>query len=59
MGKFLSALELGAVGLLLAATSLPALASETPISVPEPGTLGIFTIGIGGAYLVSKYLRRK
>jgi len=58
MSKLLAAMELGAVGLLFATAALPALAS-TPTRVPEPGTLGIFTIGIGGAYLVSKYLRRK
>jgi len=57
MKKLLSALELGAVSLLFAAASLPAMA--TPVPVPEPGSLSLFAVGIGGAYLVGKYLRRK
>ena len=59
MTKFRRILEVGALSALVAATAMPAMASLTPIAVPEPGTIGIFTIGIGGAYLVSKYLRRK
>ena len=59
MHKLRSTLELGAAALLLSALSAPAMASATQIQVPEPGTLSLLTVGIGGAYLVSRYLRRK
>ena len=59
MSKLLSLLKMSALSLVLAAVAGPAMASELPISVPEPGTLGLLTVGIGGAYLASKYLRRK
>ena len=49
--------EVAALGLLFAGASLPAWAS--PVPVPEPGSLSLLSVGIGGAYLASKYLRRK
>ena len=58
MKKLWHALELATVSLLLAGAAAPAMASR-PTQVPEPGTLGLLTVGIGGAYLISKYLRRK
>mgnify|MGYP001554743755 CR=1 FL=1 len=57
MNRIWCALELLAIGLAIALASAPAMAST--VRVPEPGTLSLLTVGIGGAYLVSKYLRRK
>ena len=59
MNKIAYALTFSASILALVAASLPAFASLDPVSVPEPGSLGLLTVGIGGAYLASKYLRRK
>ncbi len=30
-----------------------------PTPMPEPGTLGIFGLGIGALYLISRHKRRK
>ena len=43
--------------LVLAGTAAPAFASVTP--VPEPTTMGVFGLGLGGAYLVKRFGRRK
>ena len=33
--------------------------SDAFIKMPEPGTLGIFGLGIGALYLISRHKRRK
>ena len=57
MNKFLRVLELSALGLLLASAAAPAMAR--PVAVPEPDSISLLMVGVGGAYLVSKFLRRK
>ena len=42
--------------LVLAGTAAPAFASVT---IPEPTTMGVFGLGLGGAYLIKRFGRRK
>ena len=46
--------------LALVSTTGPALAGPIVVSpIPEPGTMGIFAVGIAGAYVARKFLGRK
>jgi hypothetical protein len=47
-----------AAALLFVGTSAPAFAG-TPIAVPEPATMTLFGLGVGGAYLAKRFLGRK
>jgi len=44
--------------LILAASAVPAFAGA-PIQVPEPTTMTLFGVGVGGAYLVKRFIGRK
>ena len=52
MNRFITA------ALVLAASTAPAFAG-VPISVPEPATMTLFGLGVGGAYLAKRFLGRK
>ena len=43
--------------LVLVGTAAPAFAGT--ISVPEPATMTLFGLGVGGAYLAKRFLGRK
>jgi hypothetical protein len=45
-------------GLLLALATVPAMAG-VPVSVPEPASMSLLAVGIGGAYVARKLFRRK
>jgi len=44
--------------LVLAGSAAPALAG-IPIAVPEPATMTLFGLGVGGAYLAKRFIGRK
>jgi hypothetical protein len=46
-------------GLLLAMVTAPAMAGPGIIHVPEPATISLLAVGIGGAYVARKFFRRK
>jgi hypothetical protein len=46
-----------AAALVLVATAAPAFAGT--ISVPEPATMTLFGLGVGGAYLAKRFIGRK
>ena len=46
-----------AAALLLVGTGAPAFAGT--ITVPEPATMTLFGLGVGGAYLAKRFLGRK
>ena len=46
-----------ALGLALVAA--PAMAGVTPVGVPEPATMSLFGLGVAGAFVVRKFIRRK
>lgn len=48
-----------AAALTLVATSVPALAGVTTVPVPEPATMTLFGLGVGGAYLAKRFIGRK
>jgi hypothetical protein len=48
-----------AAALLFVGTSAPAFAGITTIPVPEPATLTLFGLGVGGAYLAKRFIGRK
>jgi len=43
--------------LILAASAVPAFAGT--IRVPEPATMTLFGLGVGGAYLAKRFIGRK
>jgi PEP-CTERM motif len=43
--------------LVLATSAVPAFAA--PVPVPEPATMSLFGLGVGGAYLVKRFRGRK
>jgi len=43
--------------LILVVTAAPAFAGT--ISVPEPATMTLFGLGVGGAYLAKRFIGRK
>lgn len=45
--------------LVLAGSAMPALAGDVPVVVPEPATMTLFGLGIGGAYLAKRFIGRK
>jgi hypothetical protein len=45
-------------GLLLAMVTAPAMAGLT-VAVPEPASMSLLAVGIGGAYVAKKFFRRK
>jgi hypothetical protein len=47
-----------AAALALTAAAGPALAG-TPIAAPEPATMGLFGLGVAGAFIAKKLVRRK
>jgi hypothetical protein len=44
--------------LVLVASAVPALAG-TPAALPEPATMTLFGLGVGGAYLVKRFIGRR
>ena len=44
--------------LVLVASAVPALAGS-PAALPEPATMSLFGLGVGGAYLVKRFIGRK
>jgi hypothetical protein len=44
--------------LALLASGVPAFAGA-PIPVPEPATMSLFGLGVGGAYLIKRFIGRK
>jgi hypothetical protein len=46
-----------AAALVLVGTAAPAFAGT--ISVPEPATMTLFGLGVGGAYLAKRFIGRK
>jgi PEP-CTERM motif len=47
-----------AAALILAASAVPAWAAVA-VQVPEPATMSLFGLGVGGAYLVKRFIGRK
>ena len=45
--------------LVLAGSAAPALAGDVIVAVPEPATMTLFGLGIGGAYLAKRFIGRK
>ena len=45
-------------GLLLAMAAAPAMAGVT-VRVPEPASMSLLAVGMGGAYVARKFFRRK
>jgi len=45
-------------GFLLAMATAPAMAGVT-VRVPEPASMSLLAVGIGGAYVAKKLFRRK
>jgi hypothetical protein len=54
---FMSRLFQVALGLLISASALPAFAAPTP--VPEPLSMGLFAVGVGGLVVVRGLRNRK
>jgi PEP-CTERM motif len=48
-----------ATALILLATAAPALAGISAGALPEPTTVTLFGLGIGGAYLAKRLISRK
>jgi hypothetical protein len=44
--------------LILVTSAVPAFAGS-PVQVPEPMTMSLFGIGVGGAYLAKRFIGRK
>jgi hypothetical protein len=44
--------------LILLASAAPAFAGR-PAALPEPATMSLFGLGVGGAYLVKRFIGRK
>jgi hypothetical protein len=47
-----------ASALVLVASAVPAFAGQAPV-LPEPATMSLFGLGVGGAYLVKRFIGRK
>ena len=45
--------------LVLAGSAAPAFAGDVIVVVPEPATLTLFGLGVGGAYLAKRFIGRK
>ena len=45
--------------LVLAGSAAPAFAGDVVVAVPEPATMTLFGLGIGGAYLAKRFIGRK
>jgi hypothetical protein len=45
-------------GLMLVMAAAPAMAG-TNVRVPEPASMSLLAVGIGGAYVARKFFRRK
>jgi len=46
------------MSLVMAMAAAPAIAG-TPIHVPEPASMSLLAVGMGGAYVARKFFRRK
>jgi hypothetical protein len=55
MGRIFSVLG---SGLALAMAVAPAIAGNQ-VAVPEPASMSLLAVGVGGAYVARKFLRRK
>ena len=44
---------------ILIATIAPAFAGTAAPQLPEPATMGLFGLAVGGAYVAKRFLRRK
>jgi hypothetical protein len=52
------ALAIGALA-LLAPLNAALAGSPIPVSVPEPATLTLMAVGVGGAFIASRFRKRK
>jgi hypothetical protein len=57
LGNFMD--RLIAAVLVLAGSAAPAFAGDVIVVVPEPATLTLFGLGVGGAYLAKRFIGRK
>jgi hypothetical protein len=48
-----------ATALILLATAVPAFAGLGQVTLPEPTTVTLFGLGIGGAYIAKRLISRK
>jgi len=48
-----------AEGFAVAMMAMPAMAGQVVIHVPEPASMSLLAVGVGGAYVAKKFFRRK
>ena len=45
--------------LIILTVAAPAMAAVVPTQVPEPATMSLFGLGVAGAFVARKFIRRK